>query len=177
MTPGRWTRGWGQWRGWLWITGFWKVSEVQGCVHGHSSRGQGEEDRAQAAPLLSNAGRHNVNFTSCRRDLQVPTCPRTGAQLRAPSDVPPGPGFHGRVSVAECPHREAMPLETLSQDWPFSRCLHFLSGRWGSALLPESRPCSPCAPLTGTHHALVYLLKIYLEGFLFCFVSLLDTLE
>lgn len=42
---------------------------------------------------------------------------------------------------------------------------------------PRAGP-APCTPLLpGTHRALDYLLKIYFEGFLFCFVSLLDTLE
>lgn len=43
---------------------------------------------------------------------------------------------------------------------------------------PPGAGPAPCMPLfLSVHRALDYLLKIYFEGFLFCFVSLLDTLE
>lgn len=187
LTPGRWTGGWGQWRGWLWIAGFWKVSEVRGCVHGRSSRAGGRSPGSASALPLGETQRRLHLMQEGPPSVHLPQNwrPASGA-LRWASWARDFTA--GRVSVAESPHgrlcREQarlMPLKTLSQD----RRSHVVSvsspalglGSCAEFLTESGRPCSPRAPLTGTHRALVYLLKIYCEGLLFCFVSLLDTLE
>lgn len=177
--------GWGQWRGWLWIAGFRKVSEVQGCVHGHSSWGRvcwGERGQSPGSTSALQLGEAQCTRHLVHRDLHVPT-------VRLPQSWRPAPcalrraswaGFQGRASVVRvhtgrpCPRRP-------SARTGLSHVVAISSLGAGAGLPrrvpPERRPCSPRAPPTGTHRAFVYLLKIYFEGFLFCFVSLLDTLE
>lgn len=96
-------------------------------------------------------------------------------QLRAPSDVPPGLGT-SRPSVRGCEStREAVPgagpAHPLGDPQPGlavrSQGVSVSSLDAGARLLcgiPHGG-----APLTGTHRALVYLLKTHMEGLLFCF--------